>query len=366
MRRIRSTTAAIAAAALLLAGCGADDVADTISSVTDAVDDGATEEIETTEPDAATADGDTSDVEAGSDDADVGSDDADAGDPATAEVVVEGRAIDATVFHSGLEYTVAELSVVDLDADTTDGSADRVQGLMLTFDVSVFNSRPDTVNPSVPVSLRWDEPGTGNVVDVTGRGEFRQVPGDSSSSGQILVQLGPDDLEVYDDASARLIVGRSGQSPAQVPVGSNAELIDRFPVPQPVQIEPFDVEGVLVTVTGIEVRWDELDRHVDDGTALLELTYTMDNQSDNQSCSSRNGGAWPLTLPNGDSIVELGVSERCVLGEQVVTDVLTGLLIGADYAGDYTLRHVRGDDVDEHTITLVDGPGVRAADRDSR
>jgi len=360
MLSIRSTTAAIAATALLLAGCGADDVAETIGSVADVVDDGATDGAETTEPDDAADD-------VGASDADGGSDDDDAGEPASAEVPVAGRSIDATVFHSGLEYTVSELSVVDLDADAgADGADERVQGLMLTFDVSVFNSRSDTVSPSVPVSLRWDEPGTGNVVDVTGRGEFRQVPGDSSSSGQILVQLGPDDLAVYDDASARLIVGRSGQSAAQVPVGSAAELIDRFPVPQPVQIDPFDVEGVLVTVTDVEVRWDQLDRHVDDGTALLELTYTMDNQGVSQSCSSRNGGAWPLTLPDGDSIVELGVSERCVRGEQVVTDVLTGLLIGAEYAGDYTLRHVRGDDVDERTMTLVDGPGVRAADRDSR
>jgi|GEM_PF-3737541 len=351
MRIIHPTTIAAGAAALLLAGCGGDEA---IDQLTDAfAEQAASEETEADTESAETAETEGAD-----------------GQEAGAEVAtVDGRAIDVTVHHGGLEYRVSEMTVVDLDAEASpDGEVERrMQGLELTFDVSAFNPGSDTVMPSPPVSLRWDEPGTGNVVDVSGRAEFRQVPGNASSSGEIVVPLRPDDLEVYDDASARLILGHSGQSAAQLPVGADAELIDRFPVPQPLDGETFDVSDVLVTITAAEVRWDNPGgSHLDDGTALLELTYTMDNQSGSQSCSTRGEGAFALTLPNGDGIVDLGVSERCVSGGETETGVLTGFLIDADYAGEYTLRHERSDDQDEITFTLVEGDGVPADQRETR
>ncbi len=365
MRTFRATTIATAAAGLLLVGCGGEEA---ISQLTDAfAESGEVEEVEAetvTEP-----------VEAsGTDETDAdGTGDTDDGDtaeqPAPEVAAVDGRTIDETVHYVGLEYTVSGMTVVDLDAEASpDGQVDnRVQGLELTFDVSVFNPGNDTAMPSPPASLRWDEPGTGNVVDVSGRADFRQVPGDSSSSGEIVVRVPPADLEVYDDASARLILGQSGHSAAQVPVGSDAELITRFPVQQPLDGETFDVNDVEVTITAAEVRWDYTgNSHLEDGQALLELTYTMANQADRQSCSTRGEGAFALTLPSGDGIVDLGVTERCVRGGETETDVRTGFLIDADYAGDYTLRHERSDDQDEITFTLVEQDGVPSSERTTR
>ena len=332
----------VAAGALLLAGCGSDDVDEALDQLDDAI-----EEVD---------DQDEDDAE----------DDEDDGEPVA---TVDGRALDGTVHHGGLEYTVTALSVVDLDAEhSPDGEVDqRVQGLELTFEANVANPGSDTVSPSPAVALRWDEPGTDNVVDVSGRAEFRQVPGDASSSGEFVVPVSPQDLEVYDDDTARLIIGRSGQSPAQLPIGDQAELIDRFPVPQELDEDTFEVAAVVVTITAAEVRWDNPNgSHVEDGTALFELTYTMDNQSGSQSCSTRGEGAFALTLPSGDGIVDLGVSERCVRGGETETDVKTGFLIDGDYAGDYTLRHERGDDEDEITFTLVEGDGVPADERETR
>ena len=339
-------TIGVAAGALLLAGCGSDEAEEAVDQLTDAIEEAGDQEEAAAEPD----EDDTDDV---------------------AEVVtVDGRPLDGTVHHGGLEYTVTELIVVDLDAEASpDGEVDqRVQGLELTFDASVFNPSSDTMMPSPAVALRWDEPGTGNVVDVSGRAEFRQVPGDASSSGEFVVQVPPADLEVYDDATARLIIGQSGQNPAQVPVGAEAELIDRFPVMQPDLVDQsFDVNDVLVTITAAEVRWDRGDgSQVEDGVSLLELTYTMEEQGGSQSCSTRGEGAFALTLPSGDGITDLGVTERCVRGGETETDVRTGFDIEGDVAGEYTLRHERGDDTDEVTFTLDEGDGARADERDTR
>ena len=346
MRRKNRIVVGMTAGALLLAGCGSDEAEEALDQLGDAI-----EEVEDQDEDEGDDQDDESDVDM---------------EPAA---TVDGRALDGVVHHGGLEYTVTALSVVDLDAENSpDGEVDqRVQGLELTFEANVANPGSDTMTPSPAVALRWDEPGTDNVVDVSGRAEFRQVPGDASSSGEFVVPLNPQDLEVYDDATARLIIGRPGQSPAQLPIGDQAELIDRFPVPQELDEDTFEVSGVVVTITAAEVRWDNPNgSHVEDGTALFELTYTMDNQSGSQSCSTRGEGAFALILPSGDGIVDLGVSERCVGGGETEADVKTGFLIDGEYAGDYTMRHERGDDEDEITFTLAEGDGDPADQRDTR
>ena len=345
MRRKDRIVIGLAAGTLLLAACGSDDAEEALDQLGDAIDEveGQDEEDQDDQDDEAEVDM----------------------EPAS----VEGRAIDGVVHHGGLEYTITSMSVVDLDAENSpDGEVDqRVQGLELTFEANVTNPGSDTVMPSPSVSLQWDEPGTDNVVDVSGRAEFRQVPGDASSSGEFTVPVSPQDLEVYDDDTARLIIGQPGQSPAQLPVGDQAELIDRFPVLQDLEEDTFEVGDVTVTITAAEVRWDRGDgSHVEDDTALFELTYTMDNPDGSQSCSTRGEGAFALTLPNGEGIVDLGVTERCVRGGETERDVRTGFLIEGEYGGDYTLRHERGDEDDEITFTLVEGDGVSAEQRDTR
>ena len=346
MRRKDRIVVGLTAGTLLLAACGSDDAEEALDQLGDAIEE--TEEQE---------DDDDQDDQDDGDDADM--------EPAS----VEGRSLDGVIHHGGLEYSVTALNVVDLDAESSpDGEVDqRVQGLELTFEASVANPGSDTVTPSPAVALRWDEPGTDNVVDVSGRAEFRQVPGDASSSGEFVVTVGPQDLEVYDDDTARLIIGQPGQSPAQLPIGDQAELIDRFPVPQELDEDTFEVSGVVVTITAAEIRWDNPNgSHVEDDTALFELTYTMDNQSGSQSCSTRGEGAFALILPSGDGIVDLGVSERCVSGGETETDVKTGFQVDGDYAGDYTLRHERGDEDDEITFTLTEGDGVPSDQRETR
>lgn len=357
MRYARTTLLMAAAGAFALAGCGGYGASEAVGQLTEALGSDEAEEVTETETEPAEA----SDAEPAAAEPDEAPGDTD-------EVVTIGeRTIDTAVHHGGLEYTLAQMTVVDLDAQGGGEVEQRVQGLELTFDVSVFNPSNDTMTPSPQVSLRWDEPDTGNVVDVSGRAEFRQVPGDSSSSGEIVVQIPPQDLEVYDDASARLVLGRSGQNPAHVAVGDQAETIDRFPVQQPLDGETLDVNDVLVTITAAEIRWDNPNgSHLEDGTALFELTYTMENQADRQSCSTRGEGAFALTLPNGDGIVDLGVTDRCVRGDETVEGAQTGFLIDADFAGDYTLRHERSDDQDEISFTLVETDGVPAAERDTR
>ena len=341
--------ATAAVLALLAAGCGSDDAEELVEQAADAIsdEDGAEEPA----PD-------------GSDD-----ENGDEGDAPAQAATIDGDTLDATVHHGGLEYTIAGYEVVDLDAEASpDGEVDqRVQGLELVFDVSVYNPSSSTAQPSAQATLEWDEDGTGNVVAVGGRPDFRQVPADASSSGEFVIPLSPADLEVYDADSARLLLGQDGRNRAQVPVGDQAEVVDRFPVPQPLDGETFDVDGVEVTITAAEIRWDNPNgSHLDDGEALFELTYTMDNQSDSQSCSTRGEGAFALTLPNGEGIVDLGVSERCVRGGETETDVKTGFVVDEDYAGDYTLRHERGDEEDEITFALVEGEGVPAAERETR
>ncbi len=333
------TTALAAGAALVLAGCGStDELTDGLEELSQTLD----EEL----PDEG-------------DDEDEGDD----GDETVEPVVIDEREIDVAVHQSGLEWTVQELTVVDLD----EGADEPVQGLELTFATQVLNPGSDTVMPSSSAALRWDDPDTGDTIEVGSQPDFREVPGDSSTTGAFVVTMAPSDLEVFDEASARLIIGQSGQSAAQIPLGTDAELIDRFPVQQDDLVgATFQVDEVEVTITAAETRWDRGNgNQVEDGLTLLELTYDM-TASGSQSCSTRGTGAWALTLPSGDGVVDLGVSERCVRGGETETDVRTGFDIEGDVAGEYTLRHERGDDTDEVTFTLDEGDGARADERDTR
>lgn len=343
MRTIRGAIA-LAATSLLLAGCGgADELTEGLDDLTQSLED-----------------------ELPADDEADGADPAD--DPGAASetgpAAVDGRSLDVTVHHGGVEWTVQELTVVDLD----EGEEQRTRGLELTFVTQVVNPLSETVQPGSASALRWDDPDTGDTLEVRGQADFREVPGESSTTGAFVVTVPPADLEAYDDASARLVIGDSGRSAAQVPIGSDAELIDRLPIPQDDLVgTTLDVDGVEVTIVAAEVRWDEFDgRHVADGEALLELTYDLDNDSGSQSCSTRGTGGWALTRPNGDSIVDLGVTERCVRDGERETGVLTGFLLEGDLAGDHTVRHERAGDTDEATFAIVEGDGVRADDRETR
>jgi hypothetical protein len=356
---------ALAAAALFATACG-DDGAGALGQLTDAFG-GGEEDVE-----AAAATEDAGDTAAAADDSaaeqDDGADDteatsADVTDAGSVAAPIETQPMDFIVRNGGFEYTLTGLEVVDLD----EGAEQRMRGVELHFDVSVYNPWGSSGFPRSNVSLQWNEEGGENVATVNGRGEFREIPPQSSSSGEIIVPLTPADLDRFHQPSARLIIGTSGSSAAEVPLGPEAELIDRLPVTIPLDLvmDMGSEDGGFVTTFHDAIIVYEHDRRgVADGEAILELRFDLDNQGAGQSCSTRGTGAFGLTVPNGDGIVEIGVSERCVVGNQVERGVLTGFSIDADYAGEYTLTHQRPRAAEtlegQITFTLEETPGSPA------
>lgn len=299
--------------------------------------------------------------------------DKEAGPPAIAE-----RAIDVTVYYGLLEFTVQEMRVNDLDVDLEPDQ--RPRGVELTFPVRVFNTTAHTAEPgTVRMALQWQDPESGDSFIVAAQSDFRPVPSQSSTSGEARVHLSPQDREMFDDASAHLVVGQPRRTAAIVPIGSGVEVVSRLPVPQVTEGWTFVVEGEdarfrrsfedTVTISDAEVMWIHESRALDDGNSLLEIAYTVENNSSAQTCSQRREGGWRLTLPNGDSVTDLRVSERCVGMGETVEGILTGFMIPAeDFAGQYVLAHRRGgggesDPWGEVTITLESGAGARFADR---
>src|SRR5699024_5555401 len=144
----------------------------------------------------------------------------------------------------------------DVDPATGEQAQQRVRGVELTFDVTVHNDWPSTQGANIPVALQWDEP-SGNVVEVMGAADTRPVPAGASASGTFVVAIPPDDLALYDDASARLVLGRSGSAVVQVPVGSGPELVSRYPVPQQqVAGQALQMGPVSITIDEATVRWN--------------------------------------------------------------------------------------------------------------
>jgi hypothetical protein len=295
--------------------------------------------------------------------------------PATVDLSgLTAQAPSATVYQRGFEFTVTDLDVVDLDqqhAEETGTEVEtRVRGFELVADLDVFNATP---NPGLPgrtaVSLRWQEPDSSNVVNVRGQLEVREIPSLASSSGQVTVPLSVADAEVLDVDTAAFVFGETGNSAAVLPIGSAPELVTRLPeVQTALDGLSFDVDGIEVTITRGMVFYETVSGGpLPDGEVLLELTYDVDNAVDAQTCSTRGTGSWALTLPDGTGVVDLGVSERCVSGQQVERGILTGFLIDADYPGEYRIVHERGGGgetfVGETTVTLLDEDGSTHDDR---
>lgn len=391
--------AGLAIAGLLATGCsGSDDLADRFLGGDDAADDTAAPTDGTERPPARVGDGDPAADDpaggdpaagdpagdaAGADPADGSSDpgrtpgDVDEVDPADFPTIAE-RPIDAAVLYGTIEWEVQEMMVVDLDADLEPGEQPR--GVEITFPTRLYNAGGSTASlVTAPVELRWDDPSTGDTFTVPVETDFRDVPAESFTSGELRTVLTPEDRVIFDDDTARLMIGRGGVTPAIVPIGGGVELVDRLPVQQDTDGWTFEIEGedtarrVLadtVIVTGAEVRWSGPEgQPLEDGNSLLQIAYTIENRGEGQTCSQRSEGAWRLTLPNGDSVNDLRVSERCVAAGDTVTGILTGFLLPTeDFAGDYELLHRRGsgatDPEGEVAITLTDGEGVRLSELD--
>jgi hypothetical protein len=363
--RTTHTLLAVATVALVGAACGGSDLAEQAQELADAAGQ-AVEDAEEANEEALAEE-----------DADVGDEDTAerAEPPATVDLDgLEAQVPAGTVYQRGFEFTLTELQVLDLDQQHADETGteltDRVRGFEVVAEVDVFNATPDPGQPGrTAVSLRWEEPGSDNVVDVRGQLEVREIPSQASSSGQVTVPLSVDDAELLDVETAAFVFGETGRSAAVLPIGSQPELVTRLPEFQSaLEGETIDLDGIEVTIVEGWVYYGTAsDGPLPDGEALLELTYDVDNAIDAQSCSTRGTGAWALTLPDGTGVVDLGVSERCVSGDQVERGILTGFFIDADYPGEYTLAHERGAGGEtlagEISFTLLDEDGSTHAER---
>lgn len=297
----------------------------------------------------------------------------------TERLVIAERDIEQVAYLDRMEFLVQEMRVNDLDAELEPGHPER--GVELIFPTRVFNTTQVTAQPSnVRPALHWSDPETGDSFVVTGQGDFSAVPAEARNSGEFRFRVSPRDRERFDEGSAHLVFGRAGRSAAIVPIGAEVEGRSRLPVPQDTEGWTFVVEGELprlrrsfedtVTITRAEVMWVLGNTPLEDGTSLLEITYTIENNSTAQSCSQRGEGGWRLTLPNGDAVTDLRVSERCVAQGDRVEGIMTGFMLPTeDFAGQYVLAHRRGaggdsgDPWGEVEIRLEAGDGVVFLDR---
>lgn len=299
-------------------------------------------------------------------------------DPPANVLAVDGTELDETVFGEGFEWTFGDIAVVEPSNGLSAGSVD------LVFDAQVYNVYTNAASPSsAALALQWEDLDTGDTFTSPVQADFQTVPGESTSTGELRATLSTADQETFDAGTAYLQVGQAGQSPAIAPLGSGIELVDRLPVPQDTDGLSFVVavdpdagpDGVAlydtVTVTDAYVLWVSPDSGagVPDGSALLEITYDVDNEGEAQSCSTRGTGGWSLKGPDGDAVVDLLVSERCVRGGQTEQGILTGFIFRSESIdGDYVLSHTRQAARDEATgdvvITLTGEGGVSFRDID--
>ncbi len=271
--------------------------------------------------------------------------------------------LNESAYFQGLEYEFGRLATVEPHGASALGTD-------LTVEVTVTNEWSETYMPQAPASLRWDEPGTGNTIEVSGRAELRQVPGGSSASGEYVFQVSEQDAELFDEDSARLVLGESGSATSQVPVGSEAELIPRLPIVQAeLADDVLELGPVNVIVDQVEVKWSHGtpdQPQVPEGQAAVVVSYTLNNTGDDQACAARGAGdTFSLISSDGAGFPDLRVSERCVGGGQSVEST-TGFTIDEPFDGDYSLTMrlpVGFDEYDDAVdLTLV---GDDAGDEDA-
>ena len=292
--------------------------------------------------------------------------------------MIAEREIEQVAYFNRLEFLVQEMRVNDLDAELE--PEQRPRGVELIFPARVFNTTRATAQPgNVRPTLQWTDPATGDSFAVNGQADFSAVPGEARTSGEFRFHVSPRDRERFDEHSAHLVFGQLGRTSAVVAIGADVEGHSRLPIPQATEGWAFVVEGEnprlrrsyedTVTITRAEVMWMHGNTPLEDGTSLLELTYTIENNSTGQTCSQRSEGGWRLTLPNGDAVTDLRVSERCVAQGDRVEGIMTGFLIPTeDFAGEYVLAHRRGEGSDsdpwgEVEISLKAGEGTVFLDR---
>ncbi|WP_148058875.1 hypothetical protein [Bogoriella caseilytica] len=354
MRPHRMAVYVAAPAAMLLAGCSTLDTltnrADEIEGIVDEIDAELNDEINQAIDEASgnsnggeDSDGDESDTDSGP-----GTDGA-ATSAADAEALAT-RDLDAEVYYQGLGFSFEQMIATENEQG----------GIELVIEVTAHNDWDSAAALNPPLSLLWEEPGSSNTVTVNGIGEIRQIPAGASASGQYTLTISQQDLEVFDSDSARLVLGRDGSATAQIPLGSEPELITRIPTAQQVPSEPLQAGEAEITIEYVEVSWNHGDpgqQQLPAGQVGVIMDYTIHNHSGSQLCTPRGqGNTWSLISAEGAGYADLGTSERCVSGGSTLAAV-TGFTIDEPFEGQYTLTLTfdqRGDDYEASTELTLD------------
>jgi hypothetical protein len=239
----------------------------------------------------------------------------------------ESVQIDESYWHAGFKVTLGEARL------TTDDFG----GLGVEID-AVFENLSDA--DATPDSTLVLQSGGQNYTEPTLDQEIPQVPGGLSSNGLITFQV--DEAFSFDDAV--LIVGRSSNNQAMVPLTPGAgELVSLEP--QEIAASGSATAGALtVTLTGVEVRADLPEKHIEEeeGKLALRVFFSAMPVAGIQIGQGvlQNGNV-ALKLPDGTSVAVRsdgisGVNEL-LQGKEgtTITDLSVRFDVPSPAAGEY-------------------------------
>ncbi len=211
----------------------------------------------------------------------------------------------------------------------------------LTKEVEYFASIDATFENLGTSSIRFDS----DLVIATSSGNFPShgssdipdVPGGLSGAGTLVFRVD----EGFDISTAQLIVGRSDENQAEVPLGpQGGELVSLEPS-EPTPPGPLSMELLDLTFTSANLRADTLWSHTELDNGKLALTLTFD-------ATSRQSGSWSILAPDfaliqpDDTATAPSSSELASLsgaeGGIDTPDLSVTFLVNSPAAGNYTLR----------------------------
>lgn len=262
-------------------------------------------------------------------------DDADGGNA----IILPARTIDATVYVGGLEYTIGEVRVLDLD-DEAGRLPQRTHGLQVDIDVEAFNPTDSQSMVNLMATLSWVDPESGLLHQGFGSPpQGAGVPGGGRANLALEYQIDGMEVDTFSLESAALRFGNEGQHAAVVPLGDEGELNSKFPHFQEQMVGvTVELEDVSWTIDEAFIGYNHGNSRLGDDQVLLEIAYTFANDSEHQQCHYRGDGQnfELLHTATGIGTTDLG-TERCVRsGAQ--EQWRTGFLLPSDgFTGTWTL-----------------------------
>lgn len=211
-------------------------------------------------------------------------DDADGGNA----IILPARTIDATVYVGGLEYTIGEVRVLDLD-DEAGRLPQRTHGLQVDIDVEAFNPTDSQSMVNLMATLSWVDPESGLLHQGFGSPpQGAGVPGGGRANLALEYQVDGMEVDTFSLESAALRFGNEGQHAAVVPLGDEGELNSKFPHFQEQMVGvTVELEDVSWTIDEAFIGYNHGNSRLGDDQVLLEIAYTFANDSEHQQCHYR-------------------------------------------------------------------------------